>query len=97
MVAASLPGWDAAGLKAIAARITQTAGYIAVLVSEPPPSAIVVARAADLPYDSGALLRQIITAHGGKGGGRPELAQGGGVMAPASEVLDTARRVIAAS
>jgi alanyl-tRNA synthetase len=97
MVAASLPGWDAAGLKAIATRITATAGYIAVLVSDPPPSAIVVARAADLPCDSGALLRQIIAAHGGKGGGRPELAQGGGVMASASEVLDTARRVIAAT
>jgi alanyl-tRNA synthetase len=97
LVAASLPGWDAAGLKTIAARITQTPGYIAVLVSEPPPAAIVVARAAGLPQDSGALLRHLLGVHGGKGGGRPELAQGGGVMAPAPEVLETARRAIAAA
>lgn len=95
LVAASLPGWDVAGLKTIAARITQTPGYIAVLVSDPAPAAIVIARAAGLPHDSGALLRQILGVHGGKGGGRPELAQGGGVMAPASEVLETARRAIA--
>jgi alanyl-tRNA synthetase len=97
IVAASLPGWDAAGLKAIASRITQTPRHITVLVSEPAPSAIVVARAADLPHDSGALLRQIVAAHGGKGGGRAELAQGGGVLAQPSEVLETARRVIAAT
>lgn len=95
LVAASLPGWDVAGLKTIAARITQTPGYIAVLVSDPAPAAIVVARATSLPHDSGALLRQILGVHGGKGGGRSELAQGGGVMGPASEVLETARRAIA--
>ena len=95
LVAAALSGWDAAALKAIAARIVERAAHIAILVSEPAPAALVVARAGGLPHDAGALLRTIVGRHGGKGGGRPELAQGGGVMAPAADVLATARELIA--
>jgi alanyl-tRNA synthetase len=94
LVAASLPGWDAAGLKVVAARIVERPGHVAVLVSEPAPSAIVVARSAGLPHDAGALLRQLIERHGGKGGGRPELAQGGGITAAAPEVLKSARGLL---
>ena len=42
LVAASLAGWDAAGLKAIAARIVERPGYVAILVGEPAPAALVV-------------------------------------------------------
>ena len=94
LVAASLAGWDAAGLKAIAARIAERPGYVAILVGEPPPAALVVARSAGLPHDAGALLRQLVDRHGGKGGGRPELAQGGGVTSPASDVLQSARELL---
>ena len=96
-VAATLSGWDAAGLKAIAARIVERPGHLAVLVSEPPPAAIVVARAADLSHDAGSLLRTIVARHGGKGGGRPETAQGGGLTSPAPEILATARELVSAS
>jgi alanyl-tRNA synthetase len=96
LVAAVLNGWDAAGLKAIAARIAERPGHLAILVSEPPPAAIVVARAGDLSHDAGSLLRAIVARHGGKGGGRPEMAQGGGVTAPAAEVLATARELVLA-
>jgi len=95
LVTASLPGWDAAGLKAVAARIVERPGHVAVLVGEPAPSAIVVARSAGLPHDAGALLRQLIERHGGKGGGRPELAQGGGITAAAPAVLQSARELMA--
>ena len=91
LVAASLAGWDAAGLKAIAARIVERPGFVVFLVSEPAPAAMVVARSAGLPHDAGALLRQLVDRHGGKGGGRPELAQGGGVTSQASDVLQSAR------
>jgi alanyl-tRNA synthetase len=91
LVAASLAGWDAAGLKSIAARIVERPGFVVFLVSEPAPAAIVVARSAGLPHDAGALLRQLVERHGGKGGGRPELAQGGGVTSQASDVLQSAR------
>jgi alanyl-tRNA synthetase len=94
LVAASLSGWDAAGLKVVAARIVERPGHVAVLVGEPAPSAIVVARSAGLPHDAGALLRQLVERHGGKGGGRPELAQGGGITAAAPAVLDSARELL---
>jgi alanyl-tRNA synthetase len=93
LVAASLPGWDAAGLKLIAARIVERPGYVAVLLGGPPPAAIVVARSAGATHDAGALLRQLVDRHGGKGGGRPEMAQGGGVTSAASDVLQSAREL----
>ena len=95
LVAAALPGWDAAAIKTMASRIAERPGHAAVLLSEPAPSAIVVARAADLALDAGAILKVLVAKHGGKGGGRPELAQGGGVTAPATTVLSTARELIA--
>ena len=94
---ASLPGWDAAGLKLIASRIIERPGHVAVLVSDPPPAAIVVARAAGLPHDAGAAAATAGRSHGGKGGGRPELAQGGGITSPAPDVLQSARELVTQS
>ena len=37
--------------------------------------------------DAGALLKQLAAKFGGKGGGKPDLAQGGGLNAPASELI----------
>jgi alanyl-tRNA synthetase len=94
LVAASLEGWDANGLKLVASRIVEQPGFGVVLVSEPAPSAIVVARSRDVDVDAGAALKAIVSRFGGKGGGRPELAQGGGVSAPAADVLAFARGVV---
>ena len=90
LVAAVLPGWDAAALKTIAARIAERSGHVAVLVGDPPASLIVISRASDVSVDAGAVLKQIVQRHGGKGGGRPELAQGGGLVSPAADVLRSA-------
>ncbi len=95
VVFAALPGWDAGGLKTIAATIAERPGHAAVLVSDSPPLAIVVARAADVAIDCGAVLRQLVARHGGKGGGRPEMAQGGGLTASAPDVLQSARELFA--
>jgi alanyl-tRNA synthetase len=95
LVAAALPGWDANGLKTIASRIVERSGHVAVLVGDPAPAPIVVARAAGVTLDSSALLRKLIERHGGKGGGRPELAQGGGLTSPAADVLQSARSLSA--
>ena len=94
LVAAMLEGWDAAGLKSVASRIASRPGHIAVLVGAPAPAALVVARSADVGLDAAAILRAIIERHGGKGGGRPELAQGGGVTAPSDDVLQSARELV---
>jgi alanyl-tRNA synthetase len=96
LVAAVLPGWDATGLKSIAARIAERPGHIAVLLGAPSPAPLVVARAAGVAVDASAVLRALLERHGGKGGGRPELAQGGGVTAPADDVLRSARELTGA-
>lgn len=95
VVAASLPSWDAAGLKVIAAGIAERPGHVAVLIGGPDPAPIVVARGPESGIDSGALLRGLLARHGGKGGGRAELAQGGGLTSPAADVLQSARELIA--
>jgi alanyl-tRNA synthetase len=91
LVVAALDGWDGAGLKTIAAAIIARPGHIAILFSTPAPSAIVIGRAPDVALDSGAILRQLISTFGGKGGGRPELAQGGGLEGDVDAMLSAAR------
>ncbi|MBA2257687.1 MAG: hypothetical protein H0W18_02215, partial [Acidobacteria bacterium] len=53
-----------------------------------------VARAADAATDAAAVLRNLIDRFGGKGGGRPELAQGGGLNGDPQEIAFAARRVL---
>jgi alanyl-tRNA synthetase len=91
VVIAALEGWDANGLKTIATAISARPGHVAVLLTTPSPSSIVVARAPDLVVDSGAILKQMTAQFGGKGGGRPELAQGGGLQGAMDEMRRTAR------
>ena len=93
LVVAALPGWDAAGLKTIASRIAERADHVAILLGEPAPAAVVVARGGGVPLDAGAVLRQLVERHGGKGGGRPELAQGGGITSCARDVVQSAREI----
>ena len=94
VVVSALPGWDALGLKTIASRIIERPGFAVVLISEPAPAAIVVGRSSDLSLDSGAILRRLVELHGGKGGGRPELAQGGGLTSSSAAVLQSARELL---
>jgi alanyl-tRNA synthetase len=79
VVVEALEGWDQGGLKTIASAIAGRAGHIAVLFGVPAPCAVVIARADGMSFDSAAALRRLIQEFGGKGGGRPDLAQGGGL------------------
>jgi alanyl-tRNA synthetase len=60
-------------------------------LSVPSPSAAVIARAADSTLDCAALLKQLIERFGGKGGGRPDLAQGGGLQGTPDAMVEFAR------
>ena len=91
---AALEGRDAAGLKQTASAIASRAGTAALLVSIPPPSFLVIARAADVPLDAGALLKRMIARFGGRGGGRPEFAQAGGLEGSGEELLAHARALM---
>ncbi len=96
VVLAALEAWDANGLKSIATAIAARPGHAAVLISVPEPSAIVIARAPDVGLDSATVLKQLTATFGGKGGGRAELAQGGGLKGDANAILAAARTVISA-
>jgi alanyl-tRNA synthetase len=92
LVVAAPDGWDAGGLKALASAIASRPGHAAVLLGGAPSFPIVVARAADVSLDAAAALGAITARFGGKGGGRPDLAQGGGVVAPPDEVAALVRQ-----
>jgi alanyl-tRNA synthetase len=89
----TLEGWDPNGLKTIAASIAERPGHVVVLLGSPAPAAIVVARASNVALDSGSIVKELAAKFGGKGGGKPELAQGGGLQGDIREILEAARRL----
>jgi alanyl-tRNA synthetase len=91
LVAAAVSGWDASGLKKLAAAIVSRPATVTVLLSSESPSAIVVSRSADLSIDTGVVLRKLIERFGGKGGGKGSLAQGGGLGGEPRAILEVAR------
>ena len=86
-----LDGWDAAGLKAIATAGAAGGNACVVLLSS---SSIVIARAAGVPVDANAVLRQLTDRFGGRGGGKPDLAQCGGLTGPPQEIASAARALL---
>jgi alanyl-tRNA synthetase len=97
-VVAALDGWDPAGLKSVASAIVERTDDVAVLFGTPAPASVVVARGpASTGVDGSAILKGLTSRFGGKGGGRPELAQGGGLNGAAADLLAHARTLIAGS
>jgi alanyl-tRNA synthetase len=98
LVAEALEGWDPQGLKAIAlaAAAAEPAAVVALFTSST-PAQVVVARGAQSNVDAGALLKQLAARFGGKGGGKPDLAQGGGLNAPAGELVNHVRDILRAT
>ncbi len=77
VVAAQLDDATPDDLKHLALRITELPGRVALLAAEGEKTQLVFARSEDLPFDVGAMLRRVCAPFGGRGGGRPNLAQGG--------------------
>jgi alanyl-tRNA synthetase len=94
VVAQALDGWDAPGLKAIAASIAATPGACAAVFSSTSPALVVIARAADVPVDAGAVLKALVAQFGGKGGGKADLAQGGGLTGEIAAIVAAARAAL---
>jgi alanyl-tRNA synthetase len=86
---------DANGLKSLAAAVTAKGGTVVVLVSASRPVLVVAARSADVAAVSAQQIVAALTAtFGGRGGGRPELAQAGGLDGDPVAVLAAARAAV---
>jgi alanyl-tRNA synthetase len=85
---------EASVLKALATAIVAKPGFLVALVSSSTPALAVIARSADVGVSSQKLLASLMAQFGGRGGGRPELAQGGGLAAPADAILAALRAAI---
>jgi alanyl-tRNA synthetase len=95
VVVETVAGSDAAGLKALAAAVAAAGPVCAALVSaDSLPPAVVIARSPGVPVEAQMILRQLTERFGGRGGGRADLAQGGGFNAPAGEIAAAARQLI---
>lgn len=88
----ALDGYDASTLKRLAATFVKAPGRIIVLFTATMPVQVVAMRSGDLPsFDCGATLKALFARFGGRGGGKPESAQGGGLTVAAGELAGWAR------
>jgi alanyl-tRNA synthetase len=97
VVAEALRDYDVNGLKTMAQAIVSKGRCAVVLVTAGSPVSLVIARAADVAIDVAPVLKELTAKFGGKGGGRPELAQGGGLLASPDEVVAAAKQLLSAS
>jgi len=93
VVLSEVGGWDAGAIKTLAAGIVSEPGYVAVLVGDGTPAPVVIARSSDVGFDAGVWMKTATQALGGRGGGRPEQAQGG-LPVEASRILAYARETV---
>ena len=95
VVAEMVDGWDATGLKSLAAAAAAAHPRAAIaLFSASSPALAVVARGQEATIDAARVLRALTSRFGGKGGGRSDLAQGGGLIASTTDLIDEARRLL---
>jgi alanyl-tRNA synthetase len=83
---------DVPTLRALAGRLASRADVVAFCASRDPESgdwSLVVQRGAGAAFDCGAWFKSAAAAHGGRGGGRPERAEG---RLPGSVAIETATR-----
>lgn len=92
---AAVEGHDAASLKLLAAAAADAPGHVAVFFGGRPALVAAAAGPDAAQADCGALVRDLCARFGGKGGGKPTMAQGGGLDAPAGDLVAFAREWLA--
>lgn len=95
VVAEAIDGWDAQALKtmAIAAAAEQPVAAIALFTTSTPALAV-IARGTAGGIDASAVLKALVSQFGGKGGGKPDLAQGGGLSGGPAELVAAAQHLL---
>jgi len=98
LVVESLDDWDQTGLTALASAAAAQPGVVAALLSAgPDPAVAAIACAPDTGVNAAVVLRRLAERFGGKGGGKPGLAQGGGLTGERAAMLAALEEIIAAS
>jgi alanyl-tRNA synthetase len=97
VIAEVYDGWDVNGLKTIASSLIARDPVAVALVGSGPQPFVVVGCAPSLGLDAAAVLRQVTSRFGGRGGGRADLAQAGGLTGNAAEIAAFARDALAGS
>ena len=96
VVVASYDGWPPDELRLLAQKLVALAPCAAFLGARGDKASLVFAQSDGLPFDVPALLREAAAAVGGRGGGKGNLAQGGGdrveALGPALEAAAAAAR-----
>jgi alanyl-tRNA synthetase len=96
VIVEAIEGWDAQALNAmaVAAAASQPMAAIALFTTSSPALAV-VARGSAVTLDASSVVRSLVGRFGGKGGGKPDLAQGGGLAGSTVDLLEAARRLLA--
>ena len=86
---------DAAAIKALAGALVAAArsDLVTVLVGDGQPAPVVIARTSDVRLDAVAWMKAAAHVLGGRGGGRPDQAQGG-LASPLGAILAHARQTL---
>lgn len=86
------PGWEGEQVKQLALALRSQPGLVIALASG--NGQVFLARSADVSFDAGQALRSALAGVGGRGGGRPDFAQG---AAPGWDAAQQALREIEAT
>jgi alanyl-tRNA synthetase len=87
---------DANTLKALASSIASRPGFVVALLSASTPALAVIARSDGLNISAQQVIGALVARFGGRGGGRPELAQAGGLAGSAHDIVSEVRGLIRA-
>ncbi len=83
-------GHDATTLKSMALELTAAPNVAVALFTSTNPTQVLVARSSGTQLDAAAILSELLRLYGGKGGGKSDLAQGGGLTGDLRQILWTA-------
>ena len=94
LVVQAIDGRDQNTLKSMALAICGAPGFRVALFTTAPPYMVVFARSKDGKSDCAAALKALLAAFGGRGGGKPDLALGGGLNGDLAQILAAARAAL---
>jgi alanyl-tRNA synthetase len=94
VVAEALTDRDANGLKSLAAAVASAPGTVVALFSSTAPLLVAVACHPAAGVNAGAVVKALTATFGGRGGGKPDLAQGGGLEGTTEALVAAARDLL---